>query len=281
MLLDSKGVAMDVADLRHETPLGISLKLEHFSLCDFLLTRNCNINSVDFMNNTPLLHATFAGRLASASYILAHGGDVAHRNCNGESALHLACKHAHLDILTLLLDSKADINAVDVSGKTPLMLAVMASKHSAVQTLLKHPDSISSTINRVDIWGTSALMFAAMLQPTNLPMVELLLSAESIALDQQDRAYHSALMLACRQGGLDVALRLLQAGCNHMLTNINQQSALDLLTGEEQRAHFVQALHQLDATLPNQNHDRPKPQWLIEVNRMHPLSSSSGSKASK
>eukprot|EP01031_Cornospumella_fuschlensis_P044870 gene44870-54882_t len=181
ILLEHRGCPMDIQDARFETPLSISLKVENFSLCDFLLAQQCNINVTNEILNTPLLLSAFDGRVGTSKYILDHGGNAAHQNANGLNALMIAARHGNTRLLSLLLThtpnhtktgddlenedgadgvagvqtGKVDINARDGTGQSALMHCVMADKEDAVAILLAHPDI---QIDAVDLWGFSALM---------------------------------------------------------------------------------------------------------------------------
>eukprot|EP01031_Cornospumella_fuschlensis_P044442 gene44442-54348_t len=181
ILLEHRGCPMDIQDARFETPLSISLKVENFSLCDFLLAQQCNINVTNEILNTPLLLSAFDGRVVTSKYILDHGGNAAHQNANGLNALMIAARHGNTRLLSLLLThtpnqtmtgddlenedgadgvagvqtGKVNINARDGTGQSALMHCVMADKEDAVAMLLAHPDI---QIDAVDLWGFSALM---------------------------------------------------------------------------------------------------------------------------
>jgi ankyrin repeat protein len=45
-------------------------------------------------------------------------------NHNFETALHVACKRSSLDIVKLLLKNKADVNALDSAGRSPLFIGL-------------------------------------------------------------------------------------------------------------------------------------------------------------
>jgi hypothetical protein len=56
----------------------------------------------------------------------------------GETPLHLAASGGHVEILELLLDEGAHVDAQDIDGETPLHYAVMAGQVEAVAVLLSH-----------------------------------------------------------------------------------------------------------------------------------------------
>ena len=66
--------------------------------------------------NRPIRH------LAVARLLLANGADVAFRNHNQVTALHLALKKEHLEVARLLLASGADVASTDNNQETALHL---------------------------------------------------------------------------------------------------------------------------------------------------------------
>lgn len=53
------------------------------------------------------------------------------------SALHCAVSEGSVDCMELLLDYQADINAVDIEGKTPLHIAIARCQFRCIRVLLR------------------------------------------------------------------------------------------------------------------------------------------------
>lgn len=69
--------------------------------------------------------------------------------------MHFAAGDGGLGAVSLLLANKADPNAADYAGITPLHLAVQHRRNDAVQTLLKNDANINIRDNNV---SSAALM---------------------------------------------------------------------------------------------------------------------------
>lgn len=69
-------------------------------------------------------------------FVLDNGGNPNLRDGSGETALHIAANRGYREGVTLLLAFKADINALNDRGETPLIKAVQARQEGIVRALL-------------------------------------------------------------------------------------------------------------------------------------------------
>jgi hypothetical protein len=104
--------------------------------------------------------------------ILSRGYDVNRLDISGQTALMVAAFRGHVETVKLLLDRGADVNVRDRSGATALMYAAfLAGKDNPRQ---KCPEIIDllvnqgADVNAVDKRGTTPLMFAAAHRETEL-----------------------------------------------------------------------------------------------------------------
>lgn len=85
-------------------------------------------------DESPLMLASLGGHLGMAQQLIARGADV---NKPGWTPLHYAATRGHLDVMVLLLDKSAYIDAASPNGTTPLMMAAYYGTPSAVKLLLE------------------------------------------------------------------------------------------------------------------------------------------------
>lgn len=85
-------------------------------------------------DESPLMMAAFKGLLDISQKLIARDADV---NKTGWTPLHYAATNGHLEIITLLLDSHAYIDAESPNGSTPLMMAAHYGTSEAVKLLLE------------------------------------------------------------------------------------------------------------------------------------------------
>ena len=83
---------------------------------------------------------------------------------------HWAARKGHVDILQLLLNHGASVNAVDSFGYTPLHAAARQGHVDILQLLLNH----GASVNAVDNFGGTPLHYAA--REGHVDILQLLLS---------------------------------------------------------------------------------------------------------
>jgi ankyrin repeat protein len=88
-------------------------------------------NSAD---ESPLMLASLQGALTLVKALIARGADV---NKPGWAPLHYAATNGHLEVMQLLLDESAYIDAASPNGSTPLMMAAQYGSDTAVKLLLE------------------------------------------------------------------------------------------------------------------------------------------------
>ncbi|MES2960824.1 MAG: ankyrin repeat domain-containing protein [Pseudomonadota bacterium] len=83
---------------------------------------------------------------------------VNQKNVGGATALHMACREKNFEIVKILVENEADVNAVDNEGWTPLMRGALAGDKDIVDLLLIKGAQASS----INSSGESAILHAAM-----------------------------------------------------------------------------------------------------------------------
>jgi integrin-linked kinase len=97
-----------------------------------------DLNQGDDHGFSPLHWACFAGRTNIVDMLLNRGARINATNMGDDTALHLAASHGHLDCVSLLLKNKADVNAMNEHGNTPLHYACFWGHRECAQTLIEH-----------------------------------------------------------------------------------------------------------------------------------------------
>ena len=108
-------------------------------------------------DESPLMLAAIKGKLALCRQLIDKDADV---NKPGWTPLHYAASGGHVEVLQLLLEHYAYIDAESPNGSTPLMMAAMYGSSAAVLTLLEA--GADPTIKNAQ--GLTALDFAGKVQ---------------------------------------------------------------------------------------------------------------------
>lgn len=119
------------------TPLHSAVGFNSYKSVRTLLKLGADVNArTSEISNTPLLIATIMNFPESAKILLDDKNiDLEARNCFGNTALIMAVFEGNLEMVRLLIEAGADINATDNASFTPLIRSI-AKKHDAVSSFL-------------------------------------------------------------------------------------------------------------------------------------------------
>ena len=160
-----------------------------------LLKAKANVRATTRYGITPLWEASRAGSVGIIRHLIEAGADPNSPLPSGETALMVAGLTGNVRAINLLADYGADINAREEwQGETALMYAVNENHVEAVQALI----GLGADVNALARRNTIPRRYALGAKTTN---------------DLFDGAM-SPLMLASRQGYVDVGQKLLEAGAN-------------------------------------------------------------------
>jgi hypothetical protein len=121
-----------------------------------LSIRNINVNVKDVSGSTPLHWAAYNGHIEIVRLLLQNGADV-NAKSNYGSTLHWAASHGNVDILHLLVENGADLEAQSNDGERALHSAAYHRHLPFIQELISryHVD-INARMNN----GSTALAVA-------------------------------------------------------------------------------------------------------------------------
>jgi ankyrin repeat protein len=200
--------------------------------------RDVNAREVD--GTTALHWAARADDAATAKLLLEAGANASAANRYGVTPLALAATNGSAAMIEMLLGAGADAHTAMSRGETVLMRAARTGNPDAVKLLIAHGANVNASEDQL---GETALMWAA--AENHADAVKMLvehgaeLDARSKLLEYEKdrfglegvltilpRGHWTALMYAARQGAVDAARVLGDAGADVNLTDPEGTTAL-------------------------------------------------------
>ena len=191
-LLIENGAGVNTFNNYEQTPLIEASKKGHVEIVRLLLNEGANVKAGAFENRTSLFYASEAGQSDITSTI-ENTSDVNSNTIN-----------IYLKIIKLLIDNGADVNAIDDTGWTPLIIASSTKNVDVVRLLIEN----GADVNHIDNEGTTPISIA--LSNGNIEIVRSLIE------NGADDNYNSDMLLlhASRVGTIETVRFLIEQGVN-------------------------------------------------------------------
>jgi ankyrin repeat protein len=231
----SSGVSPDLPDQYGRAPISYAASFNQTKTVELLLAYHADPNPRDHrskyahqMPATPLQSAAELGNRRIASLLLAAGARVDDKGPAGRTALH--CANDQLDVIKLLIDKGADVNARDEEGASPLDEAVWYGSFDTVALLLANGARLNESESKT---GATPINEAAYKGHTRL--VEYLLQFKP-DIETPDKHGYRPLDNAIRMGNEEAALLLLEAEAPAKQTPAFFGKALDAAIRKDESA---------------------------------------------
>lgn len=138
------------------TPLHVAVENCKFLVVQLLLGYGADVQvKGGKLNETPLhIAARTSGSERCAEMLLKSGAQPDIENSNGETALHLACKHCQLKLFRILLLDGASPKKLTTNGETCLHFAVRFIHYQIAKEILEHVENTFSRLDAVMLVNT-------------------------------------------------------------------------------------------------------------------------------
>jgi ankyrin repeat protein len=195
-------------------------KKGNFSEVQTLLANGANVNSKDIHGMTALIAVSPTRHTEMVKLLLDKGADV-NAETAGFTALSFASSVGRTEIVKLLLDKGANVNVIPIDGVTPLISASSGGYVEIVKLLLdKGADVNANPNNRL-----TALMFA--LGRGNTELTKLLLD-RGADVNVKNNSGQTYLMIASRKGYTEIVKILLNKGADINIKSNDGNTALSI-----------------------------------------------------
>lgn len=159
-------------------------------------------------HDLPLIEAVKIGNSAAARRLIQQRADVNAPDVDGTTPLHWAVYRADLETVALLIQAGARAGAANRYGMTPLLLACVNGHAAVVQALLKAGADPNTRMPE----GDTALMTAA--RTGDVGTVKALLAAGADVNARESWKGQTALMWAAAENNAAVVTTLVEAGAD-------------------------------------------------------------------
>ena len=189
-LLIEQGFDVEKQDALGLTPLHLASSSGNDEIVSLLIEKGSSVNSVDTKGETPLMFAIDNGHTSTVRLLLESGANFGHFS-GGPNCMHLAVARLNFEVINLLIQYNADVNARGPTGATSLHYAAEGGNVAAIESIL----AAGVNIDAPDNSGYSAIHFAA-LYGHHEAIVKLLEAGASVkALSKSKRnPLHSAVL---------------------------------------------------------------------------------------
>ncbi|XP_026684825.1 ankyrin repeat and KH domain-containing protein 1 [Diaphorina citri] len=211
-LLLTRGANKEHRNVSDYTPLSLAASGGYVNIIKLLLTHGAEINSRtgSKLGISPLMLAAMNGHTAAVKLLLDMGSDInAQIETNRNTALTLACFQGRHEVVSLLLDRKANVEHRAKTGLTPLMEAASGGYVEVGRVLLDKGADVNAP--PVPSSRDTALTIAA--DKGHCRFVELLLS-KGAQVEVKNKKGNSPLWLAANGGHLSVVELLCKHGAD-------------------------------------------------------------------
>ncbi|XP_041444695.1 ankyrin repeat and KH domain-containing protein 1 isoform X2 [Xenopus laevis] len=211
-LLLARGANKEHRNVSDYTPLSLAASGGYVNIIKILLNAGAEINSRtgSKLGISPLMLAAMNGHVPAVKLLLDMGSDInAQIETNRNTALTLACFQGRAEVVSLLLDRKANVEHRAKTGLTPLMEAASGGYAEVGRVLLDKGADVNAP--PVPSSRDTALTIAA--DKGHYKFCELLISRGS-HIDVRNKKGNTPLWLAANGGHFDVVQLLLQFGAD-------------------------------------------------------------------
>jgi ankyrin repeat protein len=196
---------------KNSTTMTLAITYSDTDMAKLLLGEGCDLRSPEFSNHAdtfPRIHKYWSFLYHKVGYPIPLSTFFEDAGLSELHEVVIGLRHANLDEALLNPRYRANIDAKDAVGCTPLHYATSMDKLDFVRTLMRHGASLEIRTSR---WKSTALFEACLTGSTSSAVALLEAGAD---VDARNAVGASALRVACDYGGPKLVSALLKYGAD-------------------------------------------------------------------
>ena len=178
----------------------------------FIIDQGADVNATSEVNGTPLMLASQNGNVDATNVLLSAGADRTIKDAVGDTWIHYAIRGGcSTEVLQLIIDKGADVNATSEVSGTPLMLASQNGNVDAMNVLLRAgaDQTIKDAVG--DTWIHYAIHGGC-----SKEVLQFIID-KGADVNATSEVSGTPLMLASHNGNVDAMNVLLRAGADRTI----------------------------------------------------------------
>ena len=264
MLVEAGAGVRDTTD-EGCTCLSLAAELGHTETVRYLVgLPEVELNHRDVDNHTALYLGVHNKHTDVVRVLIDAGADLDARNNDESSPLHHACQSEALDIVKILVRAGAEVNATEDEYYTCFDYAVFYGYTETVRYLVGLPEV---DVNQRGAYDRTALEHAFYFDDVKTDVVQVLIDAGAY-IDEQNDEGRSPLHFACDSGALDVVKMLVRAGAGVRVTDNDGCTCLILAArrGHTETVRYLVGLPEVDVNHRDTEKNYTALQHAVEEN---------------
>lgn len=216
----NNGIDINIQNEQGMSFLHIASQEDNRVLVKYLIDNNANIDIQDKEGTTPLLLASQSNNYEIMKILIQHCANINLKSIYGYTPLMSAVSILNnIDAVELLIKNGADINVLDKTDTSPLIMASQNNYESIVKKLIEY----QANPNFINNYGYNALHMPCEKGHQNI--VQFLLNTK-VDINLQDKDGDTPLMLASKNGFKNIVELLLSRNVKVDLQNENGDTAI-------------------------------------------------------
>jgi hypothetical protein len=216
--LASSGADTSTRNIRGDTPLHIAIAMERLDIVTLLLRMRASIHARNNRERTPF-HIALNTSPSMVSTLLTRDR-INSPDDMGSTALHIAIQQrASPQIINLIIQQGARINAVDSNGHSPLRIAIDTDQLDIVKILAD--GGANPFLEAIDNRSPAEIAFSK-----GINSIRAMFSGN--AINATDNSSNTILHHAARFGTPETIQVLIELGANKTIRNIISETPMDI-----------------------------------------------------